>query len=32
VGAAGGRLCGVIHERGDIGAKEDHMGIADGTA
>lgn len=27
VGAAGRRLCGVIHERGDIGAEEDHMGI-----
>jgi hypothetical protein len=26
-GAAGRRLCGVIHERGDIGAEEDHMGI-----
>jgi hypothetical protein len=27
VGAAGRCLCGVIHERGDIGAEEDHMGI-----
>jgi len=27
VGAAGGCLRGVIYERGDIGAEEDHMGI-----
>ena len=27
VGAAGGCLRGVIHECGDIGAEEDHMGI-----